>query len=412
MKDNIILKVTDTVRPRTLYALDQKLFGFLCRCVGTFANQSPNPLPPTEWRRIAIAKYMGMGSLILATPLMQLLKRHCPQAEVALLTLRQHQDLARMLPIQQAFFWDMSHWRNAAQTFLPFVKSVQRWRPDAFFDLEFFVNVSALIAWLSNAPVRVGFHHAQSPRGRLLTHTFPVTPRHRAELFLGLAWAVGLDISDPPPLWHPRYDLNRVSSEVRKLSQPFIVINPNAGEISMQQRRWMPDRFRTVMRQLLDEFPNLHCCVIGAKSEREYVSEVLADMASHPRIINLAGKLNLDELCFVLEGALVLITNDTGPMHLAAALGTPCVALFGPDTPIHYRPLGEGHIVFYKPPPCSPCMNPFDGKLFVCPFQIRCLRQINAEEVLEATSQLIKRHEEVAEQKSRNAVALFDPHAF
>ncbi len=377
------------MKPKTLYDLDQKLFGLICRCVGVFAPQSPNPFPTTEWKRIVVAKYMGMGSLILATPLMQLLRRHCPQAEIALVTLSQHQDLTRMLPVQQAFLWDISNWRNAVRTFTPLVKAVQRWRPDAFFDLEFFINLSALIGWLSGAKVRVGFHHAQSPRGRLLTHYLSVTPRHRAELFLGLAWAVGLDISDPPPLWRPRYNPNRVRPNVLRLPQPFFVVNPNAGEISMQQRRWMPERFRAVMRRLLDKFPALHCCVIGAKSERAYVAQVLADMAPHPRLVNLAGKLNLDELCFALERALALVTNDTGPMHLAAALGTPCVALFGPDTPMHYRPLGDQHIVFYKPPPCSPCLNPFDGKLFVCPFQIRCLHQITVEEVVDAVTHLI-----------------------
>lgn len=143
-------------------------------------------LEPSRWRRIAVAKYMGMGSLVLATPLLQILRQNSPQAEIAIVTSSDLAQLARMLPVDKIFAWDFRSVLSALKTFPRFISSLRRWRPDVFFDLEFFVNTSALIAWLSGAPIRVGFHHAQSPRGRLLTHYLP--SRHATRLNFLLIW--------------------------------------------------------------------------------------------------------------------------------------------------------------------------------------------------------------------------------
>jgi len=378
------------MRPQALYRVDQKIGGAICWLASFLASRCKRMPEPSEWQRIAVAKYMGMGSLVLATPLLQILRQGAPQAEIAIVTSLDLARLARMLPVDKVFAWDFRSVSSALKTFLPFISSLRRWRPDVFFDLEFFVNTSALIAWLSGAPIRVGFHHAQSPRGQLLTHYLPFTPRHTAELFAGLAWAVGISVKSLPSLCRLSYDPQKVRNEVRSLPRPFVVVNPNAGELALQ-RRWMPERFRELLYRLSDSFPNMHFVLIGSRSERKYVAGVLAELANHPRIRNLAGQLNLDELCFVLDNAVALITNDSGPMHLAAALGTPCVALFGPETPDHYGPMGEGHRTIYKRLPCSPCLTPFDGKMFPCPFEIRCLREISVDEVFEAAKKVINR---------------------
>ena len=373
---------------RRLYQLDAIWGGWSCRIAGVTVRRSAASPSPSEWRRIAVAKYIGMGSLVLATPLLQLLRRCLPQAEIALVTAANLAGLARMVPVDKVFAWHVRSLGAALTTLPSFIAGLRRWRPDAFFDLEFFANASALIAWLSGAPVRVGFHHAQSPRGRLLTHYLPVTPRHTAELFAALAWAVGIPTDPLPVLFPPRYDFNRVSPAIRSLPQPFLVINPNAGELA-PQRRWHPERFRALLRHLLSVFPSLHFVAIGSDSERAYVTSVLAELASHPRVHNLAGQLNLDELCFLLERAAALVTNDSGPMHLAAALGTPCVALFGPETPDHYGPPSGPHQVLYKRLPCSPCLTPFDGKQFPCPFEVRCLQSIGVDEVVAAVKKVL-----------------------
>lgn len=376
------------MRPKQIYWLDQKFGGLLCWFLGFLAHKPRGELPTSDWKRVAVAKYTGIGSLVLATPLLQILRHQAPQAEIALVTSSSLSPIAHMLPIDKVFAWDYSSLGKAVKTFFPFLLSLRRWHPDVFFDLEFFVNTSALIAWFSGAPVRVGFHHAFSPRGRLLTHYLPVTSRHATKLFASLTWAFGISVDELPSLWRLRYDLSRVRNEIRSLPKPFIVVNPNAGELALH-RRWMPERFYQLLKQLLTLLPSMKFVFIGSKSEREYVDYLLSDLANHESIINLAGQLNLDELCFVLEQAILVVTNDSGPMHLAAALGTPCVALFGPETPDHYGPVGERNRAIYKRLPCSPCLTPFDGKLFPCPFEVQCLRSISVDEVLQAIEEIL-----------------------
>ena len=374
------------MKPQLWYRIDQRLVGALCHWVGKFVPTKS--LVPDPIERVVVAKYLGIGSLLLATPLMQLIRRHHPNAQLAIATSRSLAEMAHLLPVQKVFVWDLSDWASALRTFPRFVAQLRSWRPQAFFDLEFFVNASALVAWLSGAPVRVGFHHAQSPRGRLLTHYLPVTPRHVTQLFAGLAWCLGMDISELPPLWRPNYDPQRASETVQQLPRPFVVINPNAGELALQ-RRWLPERFHELLCRLLDTFPDLHFALIGTTKERPVVMQVLGDLQGHPRVHNLAGKLSLIDLCFLLDNAVAVITNDSGPLHIATAFGTPCVALFGPETPAHYGPMGEQHRVLYKALPCSPCLTPFDGKQFPCPFSVRCLREIRVDEVVEAATEVI-----------------------
>ncbi|MCS7253226.1 MAG: glycosyltransferase family 9 protein [Armatimonadota bacterium] len=382
---------------RTLYVLDQKLFGFIASAIGAGVKSRRYGAITTGWKRVAISKYVGMGSLVLATPLLRAIRERL-KATVALVTLKQHEELAYMLGFDKCFTLDVSSLTAAIKSSLALILSLRRWSPEAFFELEFFSNAAALIAFLSGAGVRVGFHHAQSPRGRLLTHIVPFTPRHTCQLFLAQAWAVGIETNLNEPLIRPSYQLGKVSENVLKLPRPFVVVNPNAGEMALQ-RRWLGERFCELILRLLDAYPNMHICVIGAPKEVSYVKSVLAGIEEHERVHNLAGKLNLHELCMLLDEALLVVTNDSGPMHIAAALGTPCIAIFGPESPAHYAPIGAQHRIIYKALPCSPCLNPYDGKMFACPFGIACMRLISVDEVFCEVASLIEGNDTQANTK-------------
>ncbi|MFA4030232.1 MAG: hypothetical protein GDYSWBUE_001856 [Candidatus Fervidibacterota bacterium] len=374
---------------RTLYTIDQKLFGLIASVVGIGFKCGHYSAVAEQWQRVAISKYVGMGSLLLTTPLVRALRGRS-KATIALVTLKQHEELAYMLGFDKCFTLDASSPATAIKSLLGLIMSLRRWHPDAFFELEFFSNAAALIAFLSGAKVRIGFHHAQSPRGRLLTHVIPITPRHTCQLFLAQAWAIGIEAEFDWSLTRPSYELEKVREHVLKLPRPFIVVNPNAGEMALQ-RRWFGERFRELMIRLLNAYPNIHICVIGAPKEASYVRHVLTGIEEHERIHNLVGKLNLHELCMLLDEALLLVTNDSGPMHIAAALGTPCVAIFGPESPSHYAPIGDQHQVIYKALPCSPCLNPYDGKMFACPFEMACMRLISVDEVFDSVAILLER---------------------
>lgn len=374
---------------RTLYTIDQRLFGLLVSIIGISTRRKRQSTATEEWRRVAVSKYVGMGSVVLATPLLRAIRKNS-NATVALVTLKQHEELAYMFGFDKCFTLDTSSPAAAIKSLWGLIAALRRWHPDAFFELEFFSNAAALVAFLSGASVRVGFHHAQSPRGQLLTHIVPVTPRHTCQLFLAQAWAVGIEASFDESLIRPSYELSKIRDHVIALPRPFIAVNPNAGEMALQ-RRWSGERFRELIIRLLAAYPSIHVCVIGAPREASYVKHVLIGIEEHKRLHNLTGRLNLHELCMVLDEALVLITNDSGPMHIAAALGTPCVAIFGPESPAHYAPIGTQHQIVYKALPCSPCLNPYDGKMFECPFGVACMRLISVEEVFERAAILLER---------------------
>lgn len=176
--------------------------------------------------------------------------------------------------------------------------------------------------------------------------------------------------------------------QVKKLLSPLnllesdnlICINVNTGELALE-RRWPKEKFIELTKKLLEKYP-LKIVFIGSKSEFLYVQRII-DEINHLAVINLAGKLSFRELSTLLKMCQLLITNDSGPLHLAAALGTPAVSFFGPETPVLYKPLGDKHVVFFKNIDCSPCINVHSGKIVKClKDHSECMEEISVEEVI------------------------------
>jgi ADP-heptose:LPS heptosyltransferase len=164
------------------------------------------------------------------------------------------------------------------------------------------------------------------------------------------------------------------------------VLNPNAGELSLE-RRWPAPRFIELAQRLISA-EGWSVVLIGSKAEREY-TEGIAHRVASPRCVNLAGELDVSELVYVLSRANVVVTNDSGPMHVAATIGAPTLGLFGPETPVMYGPLGLRARALYRPPSCSPCINVHDNKVASCIYgEPQCLMAIGVDEVHEAARAL------------------------
>ncbi|HKX45485.1 MAG TPA: glycosyltransferase family 9 protein, partial [Planctomycetota bacterium] len=131
--------------------------------------------------------------------------------------------------------------------------------------------------------------------------------------------------------------------------------------------------------------------LVGAAGERAWTRDVeeWARPVADGRLANLAGLLSIGGLHALLERADVFVGNDSGPMHLAAAVGTPTVGLFGPETPVMYAPLGLRTQALYEPPACSPCINVHDNKVANCVRgRPECLMNLSVDMVLEAARAL------------------------
>jgi ADP-heptose:LPS heptosyltransferase len=257
------------------------------------------------------------------------------------------------------------------------------------FDLEFFSKFSTLVAWFSGSPVRVGYDLPARWRSMNITHHIPLDhSAHVRELFLHQLRPFSIDVSETPPVSRLMSSRSERISMERKLNLAsngfkIVAININAGSTSLE-RRWGPDRFMEVAAAILHRQRNGRLFFTGSADEHAYVEAALRhspEAQSHA--VNCAGLLTLGELIALLERSSLFLTNDSGPMHIASSVGTPMVALFGPESPQFYGPLGRSRVL-YKEISCSPCLNMYNAKLFECPYNARCMKETSTNEVLEA----------------------------
>lgn len=231
---------------------------------------------------------------------------------------------------------------------------------------------SAWRAWRGRTRFRHGF--GGSGRDWLLASRLPVAEyrrdRHQVKNYRVLAGLVGEPSDGDAPEVRPT-DGWRVEAEALWPGDGRWRVALQPGAQYGPAKRWPADRFGEVARRLLDVGASV--AVVGGPADREVADDVLG----HERgILDFVGRTSVGSLAAVLERADVLITNDTGPMHLAAAVGTPTVALFGSTNPTWTRPYGDGHRVLSHPMDCQPCYQR------TCSIGYQCLTGIDLESVV------------------------------
>ncbi|HSR36041.1 MAG TPA: glycosyltransferase family 9 protein, partial [Desulfurivibrionaceae bacterium] len=256
-----------------------------------------------------------------------------------------------------------------------------RLRPDLAIDTEQWHRLSAVVARLTSAGTLIGF--ATNERARLFHHAVPYShDDYEAESFFHLLNPLGIG---PPPalavpfLSVPEQTQSRAAHLLTPLAgKPFVTLFPGA---SIAERRWGTERFAEVASRLARQGYTI--VVVGGKNDRS-TGEALAAAAGG---LNLAGQTSLAETAAILAQSALLISGDSGVLHLAVGVGTPTVSLFGPGITQKWAPRGPRHRVIDQEFPCSPCTR--FGYTARCPRQAACLRQITPAMVIEAASSLL-----------------------
>ena len=166
----------------------------------------------------------------------------------------------------------------------------------------------------------------------------------------------------------------------------LVLINPNSSEM-LQQRRWMPERYTELIRRILAAHDDVLVLITGAEGERAQAEQMAAQCAND-RCVAFAGHTKLADLPALYELASLIVSNDSGPAHFAAASGLPTIVLFGPETPTLYRPLGKPTVV-YAGLACSPCVSVYNSRKSACTDNV-CMRAITVDQVFAAVASVLK----------------------
>jgi lipopolysaccharide heptosyltransferase II len=251
---------------------------------------------------------------------------------------------------------------------------------------------SAWQFWRAGLPARWGF--ATAGRGPLLTRRSPrgrSASRHQSDYYRALVTGLGIACEpDVPPALAPSPPSeHRATALLAERQVPasarLVVLAPGAAY--GQAKQWPPDRMAALAARLVSELDAI-CLVVGATHDRNAARAVESWLREHapaaaPRVVDLVGRTSLGALIGVTAKAAVFVSNDSGGMHLAAALGRPVVAVFGPTDERATRPIGD-HDVLTAEVFCRPCM------LRDCPIDHRCMKRITVETVFDAVARRIR----------------------
>lgn len=274
--------------------------------------------------------------------------------------------------------------RSSVETML----KLWRIKPELYFDLEFYSNYSGIMTTLSKATNRFGFYNPEKAyRKGIYNYLVPFSvdvPISETYLQFADLLKCGHKVSQL------KIELPLTGSEFKTKirlteGEKYIVVNPNASDLRLE-RRWPKKSFTDVLAFLLTHYPSHKVVLIGNKTEAEYVNEIALTFEKDLNLIDSSGRLTLSELILLIAGADLMLTNDTGPMHIAFALNIKTISLFGPCSPEQYGAIRNG-ITFYKKVDCSPCVHAF--LIPPCKGNNICMKNISVTEVKEALKESI-----------------------
>lgn len=262
------------------------------------------------------------------------------------------------------------------------------------FDVAFVPDRSptlTLLVWLAGIPVRVGLDSAG--RGFAYTHRVPVAfeVMHEAAVYGRLAPAAGLPVPPQRLFFFPTQKGAQVADALIEREQvgdaPLVIIHPGGGHnpgMSLPRKRWFPERWAAVVDAL--HAHGVRILIVGGPGDEAAVAQVSSAMRTEARA--LVRHWDWDELGALLQRSALFLGHDTGMMHLATAVETPTVAVFGPSDPQVYGPYGNLTRYVWHPTEYSPCF--FAGAAVPdCPCAMQCMRNVDVFDVVAAAREML-----------------------
>lgn len=333
-------------------------------------------------RNIIVRMPNWLGDLIMATPVLKDLRTQFPESKITAMCQSKIAPLLKDDPhIDELYSYNKpSGWIHGMHETSELISTIQH----GHYDLGILLTNSFSSAWWfwrGNVKFRLGY--ADHLRSLLLSEAVPypaqVNQQHLVTTYKMLLSPLGVPLSDSSPqLFISDEEFEEARQKllldgVNPLEQTIIGINPGAAYGSA--KCWLPERFVEVSKTLLED-PKICILYFGDFAGSPLVRSICDQLPSE-RVINFAGRTSLRELLALMLHCNVFLTNDSGPMHAASALGIPLVALFGSTSDVKTGPYKNGYVI-HKHVDCSPCYQR------ECPIDFRCMTRIESDEVVNA----------------------------
>ena len=292
-----------------------------------------------------------IGDMVLLTPALRALKHAYPEANVALLLRPRVADLMETHPYVDTCIVDTKDSGRYRS-----LKRLTRQIREVAFDVAVVSHPTsfrnALLPFLARVPIRVGTN--VSGRGMLLTASCKdTTDVHEVHRYLRVLRLLNINTTpDFLEFWHTDADREMIQDLLyaEGVASTDRLIALNLGT-TWRTKQWDTTNFAAVIQQIARRAPDTRVVLTGSADELMLAEALPTSLPT----INLVGKTSILQLGALLERCEICLTCDSGPMHIAAAVGTPTVALFGPTDPVRHKPYGAGHTIIEKPVECRPC---------------------------------------------------------
>ncbi len=344
---------------------------------GSDAAPFPPEAPP---RRVLIVLLGAIGDVVRALPLAQRLRAAWPGAHIswavepaAAPIVEGHAALDQVIRFER---------RDGVGAFATFLRALRADGPELALDLQRHLK-SGFATWWSAAPVRIAFHRQNSREGNWLFSNHHIEPVERLspKVLQFQRFADYLRVPAVPisfGLTTTAAEQERVAVLLDGVGAPFVALLVGS---TWQSRYWLPEPTAALCRALLAR--GLKVVLIGAAADRPFTDALLAE---HPgAVVDFVGRTTLRDVIGLLECATIAVGPDSGPMHIAAAVGTPVVSLWGATSAARSAPWGSEHLVVQGEAPCVPCYRAD------CPIGQLCMRSITPEAVLRQVELALER---------------------
>ncbi|HTQ32173.1 MAG TPA: glycosyltransferase family 9 protein [Opitutaceae bacterium] len=309
-------------------------------------------MPAPDSPRILVIRRRYLGDIVLLGPLLRNLRLHWPQARLTVLT---EERFAGILPLNPDVDAALPYPPRGPGRQLAFWRALRREKFTHVFDLDC-NDRSALVTWLSGAAVR-SVLQIRRRFGWIYTHRARVDRsayenQHITETMLGLLAGQQIPVVSREIALVPREEDLAGMRRFVGATGPVLLVHPGSRS---PFRLWPAERFAVVCDRAQEEL-GAQVVLVGGPGEAKLVAEIRRHAHSH--LLALAEPLTLPRFAALARLGAALLCHDSGPMHIAAAVGTPVVALFGSQNAVMWRPLGPRHTVLRPPLPCRNCLAP------------------------------------------------------